>query len=167
MSHLTAAMVAPKVLTVWPADRFAAWNFAQASTSYPAVSLIVFVPRSGVEQSTDCDKCREMVVGSIGGLNPEPINGRELTATDYSEAGLVSGIFTRAIIQPLDVLKIRFQLQEEPIRGSHRGKYTSVYQSIKTVYREEGFAAFWKGQHSFSTVVYSKSVNILLTKHFF
>lgn len=35
---------------------------------------------------------------------------RELTANDYGEAGIVSGIATRCIIQPLDVLKIRFQV---------------------------------------------------------
>ena len=45
------------------------------------------------------------------GFNPEPINGRELSAYEYSEAGLISGIATRGIIQPLDVLKIRFQVK--------------------------------------------------------
>ena len=44
------------------------------------------------------------------GFNPEPINGRELSSFEYSEAGLLSGLATRAIIQPLDVLKIRFQV---------------------------------------------------------
>ncbi|KAK6748274.1 hypothetical protein RB195_001106 [Necator americanus] len=57
------------------------------------------------------------------GYNPEPISGKELSSAEYSEAGLASGIATRVIIQPLDVLKIRFQLQEEPIRGRNSGKY--------------------------------------------
>ncbi|EPB69075.1 transporter, major facilitator family protein [Ancylostoma ceylanicum] len=61
--------------------------------------------------------------GSMVGYHPEPINGRELSSAEYSEAGLASGIATRMIIQPLDVLKIRFQLQEEPIRGRNSGKY--------------------------------------------
>jgi solute carrier family 25 thiamine pyrophosphate transporter 19 len=52
---------------------------------------------------------------------------------------------TRAIIQPLDVLKIRFQLQEEPLRGKTKGKYTGVCQSIKLIFTEEGATAFWKG----------------------
>ncbi|CAJ0601334.1 unnamed protein product [Cylicocyclus nassatus] len=79
------------------------------------------------------------------GYNPEPINGKELTSTEYSEAGLASGIATRMIIQPLDVLKIRFQLQEEPIRGRNSGKYKGVIQSIRLIFREEGWRSFWKG----------------------
>lgn len=52
---------------------------------------------------------------------------------------------TRAIIQPLDVLKIRFQLQEEPLGGKVPGKYNGIMQSIKLILTEETFAAFWKG----------------------
>lgn len=79
------------------------------------------------------------------GYNPEPINGRELSSAEYSEAGLASGIATRMIIQPLDVLKIRFQLQEEPIRGQNSGKYKGVLQSVRLITREEGVRSFWKG----------------------
>ncbi|CAJ0933208.1 unnamed protein product, partial [Mesorhabditis belari] len=79
------------------------------------------------------------------GYHPEPINGKALSSTEHSEAGLASGIATRAIIQPLDVLKIRFQLQEEPIRGIESGKYKGVGQSIRLIIREEGVLAFWKG----------------------
>ncbi|GMS96331.1 hypothetical protein PENTCL1PPCAC_18506, partial [Pristionchus entomophagus] len=79
------------------------------------------------------------------GYNPEPISGKELTTSDQSEAGLASGIATRAIIQPLDVLKIRFQLQEEPIGGKRSGKYRSIIQSVRLITREEGLRAFWKG----------------------
>ncbi|VDM61143.1 unnamed protein product [Angiostrongylus costaricensis] len=79
------------------------------------------------------------------GYNPEPIDGRELSSTEYSEAGLASGIATRMIIQPLDVLKIRFQLQEEPIHGQSSGKYKGLLQSIRLISREEGVRSFWKG----------------------
>lgn len=48
-----------------------------------------------------------MVVGLVH--SPEAINGRELSAYEYSEAGVISGVFTRLLIQPLDMLKIRFQ----------------------------------------------------------
>ncbi|KAI6174769.1 Mitochondrial thiamine pyrophosphate carrier [Aphelenchoides bicaudatus] len=80
----------------------------------------------------------------VVGLNPEAINGRELSTFEYSEAGIISGLLTRAIIQPLDVLKIRFQLQEEPLEQS-RGKYHGFIQSIKLIVKEEGANAFWKG----------------------
>ncbi|CAD5208460.1 unnamed protein product [Bursaphelenchus xylophilus] len=81
----------------------------------------------------------------VVGMHPEPINGRELSAYEYSEAGVISGLMTRAIIQPLDVLKIRFQLQEEPMRGHQKGKYNTVFQSVRLIWKEEGGTAFWKG----------------------
>ena len=42
--------------------------------------------------------------------------------SDAAVAGAVSGCLTRAILSPVDVLKIRFQLQLEPIRV--RDSYT-------------------------------------------
>ncbi|KAL3072749.1 hypothetical protein niasHS_017723 [Heterodera schachtii] len=63
----------------------------------------------------------------------------------YVQAGFFTGVATRAIIQPFDVLKIRLQLQEEPLRGKSRGKYSGIFQSAKLIYHEEGIAAFWRG----------------------
>ena len=40
--------------------------------------------------------------------------------SDAAIAGAVSGCLTRAILSPVDVVKIRFQLQLEPIRVRHR-----------------------------------------------
>ncbi len=56
-------------------------------------------------------------------------------------AGAASGALTRALLQPLDVLKIRFQLQVEVLRP----KYTSLPHAVITIWREEGPRAFWKG----------------------
>lgn len=69
----------------------------------------------------------------------------KLSSKDFVIAGAVSGFLTRALCQPLDVLKIRFQLQVEPIARSPNSKYQSVTQATKTIYREEGLKGFWKG----------------------
>ncbi|XP_072947224.1 mitochondrial thiamine pyrophosphate carrier-like [Epargyreus clarus] len=58
-------------------------------------------------------------------------------------AGGAAGAVTRAIAQPLDVLKIRFQLQIEPIRSG--SKYSSILQAISSIVREEGVNALWSG----------------------
>ncbi|XP_019398083.1 PREDICTED: mitochondrial thiamine pyrophosphate carrier [Crocodylus porosus] len=61
-------------------------------------------------------------------------------------AGSASGLVTRALISPLDVIKIRFQLQIEQLSSSHPlAKYHGIVQAARRISREEGWAAFWKG----------------------
>eukprot|EP00026_Physarum_polycephalum_P012989 Phypoly_transcript_13344.p1 GENE.Phypoly_transcript_13344~~Phypoly_transcript_13344.p1 ORF type:complete len:325 (+),score=41.10 Phypoly_transcript_13344:95-1069(+) len=56
-------------------------------------------------------------------------------------AGGLSGGVTRFIIAPLDVIKIRFQVQV----SSSAPKYRTVSQAIRVIVKEEGVRALWKG----------------------
>ncbi|KAJ8947170.1 hypothetical protein NQ314_008671 [Rhamnusium bicolor] len=69
----------------------------------------------------------------------------KLNQFDFAFAGGASGFITRAVCQPLDVLKIRFQLQVEPISHQAISKYRSIFQACSVILREEGVKAFWKG----------------------
>uniref|UniRef100_A0A3Q4AQF7 Mitochondrial thiamine pyrophosphate carrier n=1 Tax=Mola mola TaxID=94237 RepID=A0A3Q4AQF7_MOLML len=61
-------------------------------------------------------------------------------------AGSAAGMVTRALISPLDVIKIRFQLQIEPVSSQKlEGKYWGLFQASRCIHSEEGLSAFWKG----------------------
>ncbi|XP_011311047.1 mitochondrial thiamine pyrophosphate carrier [Fopius arisanus] len=66
-------------------------------------------------------------------------------SSDHAVAGAVSGFMTRLTCQPIDVIKIRFQLQVEPISHDHPSKYRSILQATRTIIKEEGIFSLWKG----------------------
>ena len=64
--------------------------------------------------------------------------------TSSTLAYLRTGAVARFVIGPLDVLKIRFQVQLEPIMQAASGskqslsKYTGIKQALKLIVKEEG-----------------------------
>ncbi|CAN6468139.1 unnamed protein product [Victoria cruziana] len=68
-------------------------------------------------------------------------------------AGAIAGGISRTVTSPLDVIKIRFQVQLEPTSSwafVHKefygaSKYTGIVQATKDIFREEGFPGFWRG----------------------
>lgn len=78
------------------------------------------------------------------GFDPEA--KKILSKEEYATAGAISGAATRFLCQPLDVIKIRFQLQVEPLNRICRdAKYWSVAQAACCIVKEEGVSALWKG----------------------
>lgn len=79
------------------------------------------------------------------GYDPKA-DGRNNSKLEVAVAGSVSGFVTRALISPLDVIKIRFQLQIERLSPSNpNAKYHGIFQAFKQILQEEGPAALWKG----------------------
>ncbi|KAF2674548.1 mitochondrial deoxynucleotide carrier [Microthyrium microscopicum] len=66
-------------------------------------------------------------------------------------AGAFAGLISRFVISPLDVLKIRLQLQihslSDPLNrpNGRAGAYSGIYRTVTQILREEGITAFWKG----------------------
>ena len=75
-------------------------------------------------------------------------------------AGAIAGCAARFVVGPLDVIKIRFQVQLEPIAkraasidpASLTSKYTGLRQALKTIVQEEGIRVLQ--QRSVCPVVY-------------
>lgn len=57
-------------------------------------------------------------------------------------AGGVAGAVARVVVGPLDVVKIRLQVQLEPLKAglssAVKSKYTGVAQALYSIFREEG-----------------------------
>ncbi|KAK2764560.1 mitochondrial thiamine pyrophosphate transporter [Arachnomyces sp. PD_36] len=66
-------------------------------------------------------------------------------------AGAVAGLFSRFCVAPLDVVKIRLQLQIHSLSDplSHHGINGPIYRgtigTLKSIVREEGITGLWKG----------------------
>ena len=77
----------------------------------------------------------------MGGAPPSTAAPRPRAALD-AIAGGDAGAAARLVVGPLDVLKIRFQVQLEPVArgGATAGKYTGLGQALRTIVAEEGLA---------------------------
>ncbi|KAL7751715.1 mitochondrial thiamine pyrophosphate transporter [Sorochytrium milnesiophthora] len=66
---------------------------------------------------------------------------RPLTPLESAISGATSGVVSRFVISPFDVVKIRLQLQS----STKSIKYSGVVDCCRTVVAEEGVLALWKG----------------------
>lgn len=75
-------------------------------------------------------------------------NRHKGTHTQVVAAGAVAGLVSRFCIAPLDVLKIRLQLQyhslSDPLSTSLR-RPAGVLDVARTIWKHEGITGFWKG----------------------
>ncbi|KAG9562250.1 hypothetical protein KCU77_g9317, partial [Aureobasidium melanogenum] len=77
----------------------------------------------------------------------------EGSRTQVVAAGAIAGLVSRFCIAPLDVVKIRLQLQShslsDPLSYAHHAHRGPVYKgtllTLKTILREEGLTGLWKG----------------------
>jgi len=72
-------------------------------------------------------------------------NGYQVSYKWTAVSGVLSGMMTRFLCQPLDVLKIRFQLQHEPLLPSQTNYYWNMRQACMRIFHEESIRALWKG----------------------
>ena len=64
------------------------------------------------------------------GFNPDDKISKTSKSYEAALAGLMSGVITRSIVQPMDVFKIRYQLQ---IESKSSAKYQNLKQSFGSI----------------------------------
>ncbi|XP_022651148.1 mitochondrial thiamine pyrophosphate carrier-like [Varroa jacobsoni] len=91
------------------------------------------------------DMSSHLKVGGTSATKSGPTKEKDTLALHFV-AGSISGFLTRCVCQPFDVLKIRFQLQLDPItKNCDSAKYSGIKQACRLILKEEGITAFWKG----------------------
>ena len=80
---------------------------------------------------------------SVRGRDGARASGRRGATTWITTAsGAMAGATARVCVAPLDVIKIRLQVQVE---SGAAGKYRGLLQATQTIIREEGARAMWAG----------------------
>ena len=75
--------------------------------------------------------------------------GRLSRAGADAVAGGLAGSVSRFVVGPLDVVKIRLQVQLEPVAEAVKGgqgKYRGMWHALRTIFREEGVRGLFRGQ---------------------
>ncbi|KAI9294412.1 mitochondrial thiamine pyrophosphate carrier [Neoconidiobolus thromboides FSU 785] len=82
---------------------------------------------------------------------------KESNPSIHAMCGGVAGLISRFVISPLDVIKIRLQVQRSQSKLWDTEKiklkpikYKGIIGTFQTIYKEEGIRAFWKGNWSAS-----------------
>ena len=91
----------------------------------------------GRERRRRLERARER---ARGGEGDDARRGSKAWVT--SLAGAIAGASARVCVAPLDVVKIRLQVQLE---AGAAGKYRGLTHAVSTILREEGVRAMWAG----------------------
>ncbi|KAJ3049948.1 mitochondrial thiamine pyrophosphate transporter [Rhizophlyctis rosea] len=83
---------------------------------------------------------------------PDQKKVANVSSLQNAASGAIAGMISRFFIAPLDIVKIRFQLQPDTLRGTiprrQDSKYRGIIQSARLIAREEGIRGLWKGNLS-------------------
>ncbi len=99
----------------------------------------------------------------------------KLSTAEELVCGGVAGAVARGVFGPLDLIKIRYQLQPHIIGGGAGGggggasgqQYRSLSQTVRTIIAEEGFTGLYKGNLSGLLLVSSYSAVQFAAFHHF
>ena len=63
---------------------------------------------------------------------------------EHAWAGISGGVISTLVLHPLDLLKIRFAVDDGKALST-RPQYNGLFHAVKSIFKEEGFRGFYKG----------------------
>ena len=100
-------------------------------------------------------KCRRQVVtGGIGvGMYPvmrKIYQGENESPQLYHRilAGSTTGTIAQFIAQPLDIVKVRLQVQAKEVAQGKPATYTGMVDAFRKIWATEGLPGYFRGAHS-------------------
>jgi solute carrier family 25 citrate transporter 1 len=101
-------------------------------------------PRSGKKGGNGDDEDDIVAYSAVKNVLGEQMRGSKSSPLIKLVAGMAGGVAEATLLQPLDVAKTRLQLDKAK-------KYKGMFNCLKTIVAEEGFAALYKGLTPFIT----------------
>jgi solute carrier family 25 citrate transporter 1 len=112
-----------------------------SSNSMPILNMIAMKNGS---QGGNSLSTQPMATSALKDAMASDLKGRHVPVYVKMLAGMAGGVAEACMLQPLDVTKTRLQLDTV-------GKYKGMINCGKTIYREEGYLALYKGLSPFVT----------------
>ncbi|KAI9313709.1 mitochondrial carrier domain-containing protein [Dichotomocladium elegans] len=97
---------------------------------------------------------------------PSHIASSDLSPTETAACGGLAGMAARFVISPLDVVKIRLQIQAE-LQPNSSNKYKGLTHAFRVIASEEGIRGFFKGNMSAEYLYVSYGISQLFAYHHF
>ena len=122
-----------------------------ASGRGPLESIVMAVRASKRSHGDECLtvplRGTAPLLAVVGRGDGQPVQKKQKqpSTAQNAVAGAIAGFTARMAVAPVDLAKIRLQVQQGRVSAASSLKYRGMIGTMRTVAMEEGFLALWKG----------------------
>ena len=115
----------------------------------PIESIVMAVRASKRPHGDECltvpQRGAAPLLAVVGRGDGQPVQKKQPSTAQNAVAGAIAGFTARMAVAPVDLAKIRLQVQQGRVSAASSLKYRGMIGTMRTVAKEEGFLALWKG----------------------